>query len=243
MSNGHAPSRDIAVGFSTCRSIAHVLLGGLYNDKRGNWIQASESVMVLAKDHPFIKEHLGWVKESYSAPRTARALPRILQGREDRRYSVVARSGDVCRVDSCVLVRIGAHAVWGRILGILPCSSLTDNRENVTIRCYALGRDLHPKWDMPVLEHDDSIIKVPGQVSCIHHIFNMRKSMLTYSSDRTSSSYFRRCTTVLSVAAWKMGRRWCSRNERRRRRRLRLSGIEMKSALLSIPALSITSTF
>lgn len=130
MSNGHAPSRDIAVGFSTCRSIAHVLLGGLYNDKRGNWIQASESVMVLAKDHPFIKEHLGWVKESYSAPSklwsflgllnvcrrvsnvpdsplgTARALPRILQGREDRRYSVVARSGDVCLVDSCVLVRI-----------------------------------------------------------------------------------------------------------------------------------------
>lgn len=28
MSNGHALSRDIAVGFAMCRSIAHVLLGG-----------------------------------------------------------------------------------------------------------------------------------------------------------------------------------------------------------------------
>nr|KIR44023.1 hypothetical protein I312_06769 [Cryptococcus bacillisporus CA1280] len=63
------------------------------------------------------------------------------------------------------------------------------------------------------------------------------------SRDRTSSSYFRRCTTVWPVVAWKMGRRWCSRNERRRRRRLRLSGIGMKSALLSTPAPSITSTF
>lgn len=100
---------------------------GFYNDKCGNWIQASGSVMALAKDHPFIKEHLGWVKESYSAPGMVRALPRILQGREDKQYSVVTHSGDVCLMDSCVLVRMGDHAIWGRILSIFPCSSLTDN--------------------------------------------------------------------------------------------------------------------
>nr|KIR48555.1 hypothetical protein I312_02405 [Cryptococcus bacillisporus CA1280] len=71
-------------------------------------------------------------------------------------------------MDSCVLARMVDHAVWGRILSILSCSSLTDNRENVTTRCYVLGRDLHPEWDMPVLHHvpekqDDSIIKIPGQ--------------------------------------------------------------------------------
>ncbi|KIR62411.1 hypothetical protein I314_03351 [Cryptococcus bacillisporus CA1873] len=149
MSNGHALNRDIAVGFATCRSIAHVLLGGFYNDKRGNWIQAGGRVMALAKDHPFIKEHLGWAKESYSAPGKlwdGRTLPGILKGGEDKQYSVVARSGDVCLVDSCVLARMDDHAVWGRILSILPCSSLTDNRENVTIRCYALGRDLCWNW-------------------------------------------------------------------------------------------------
>lgn len=68
MSNGHAPSRDIAVGFATCRSIAHLLLGGYYQNDDGLWVQAGPGVLSLAKDNLLVKGHLGWVQHPYIKP-------------------------------------------------------------------------------------------------------------------------------------------------------------------------------
>lgn len=44
--------------------ISSFALDFAYSDKHGNWIQAGASVMALAKDHPFIKEHVAWVNAS-----------------------------------------------------------------------------------------------------------------------------------------------------------------------------------
>ncbi|XAO22529.1 hypothetical protein I312_101301 [Cryptococcus bacillisporus CA1280] len=110
---------------------------------------------ILSQLLPFAVHGLVHCRIGNSAPGTVRALPGILQGGEDKQYSVVARSGDVCLMDSCVLARMVDHA------------------KNKMIQSLK-------------------------------------------SRDRTSSSYFRRCTAVWPVVAWKMGRGWRSRNERRR---------------------------
>ncbi len=61
-SNHQAPSRDIALKFSSMDRIKHMLSGGYYwSEKDQRWIQAGTSILGLLHSEPVIQRHLGWV--------------------------------------------------------------------------------------------------------------------------------------------------------------------------------------
>jgi hypothetical protein len=120
LGNRLADSRDVARQFRSMSSSAHLATGGFYFDGE-QWRQADHTVLKMLHDNPILQRHFGWVpskkphpgKCHYLEQRASRAhilLGKIAKlpkrsGSSVQRFSVQAKSGDVCRVNSWVVAR------------------------------------------------------------------------------------------------------------------------------------------
>ncbi|THV00698.1 hypothetical protein K435DRAFT_793900 [Dendrothele bispora CBS 962.96] len=181
-SNHQAPSRDIARKFASMSRMKHIISGGFWLEG-GKWIQASLQVRQVIMSDPVVQRHLGWVapnvirygemkslahKKTISRPWSSTQAATVLRGMTWKIWndnsSVVAQSGDVCKIGSWVAVRQDGSTEFmiGRIIELLSPtvedngpSSIPDNL--VTIEQFLLGENRHPDFDMPVLRKSDPI--------------------------------------------------------------------------------------
>ncbi|KAF9070338.1 hypothetical protein BDP27DRAFT_1362630 [Rhodocollybia butyracea] len=123
-SNGQAPSCDIAVKFSGMDRMKHIVSGGYWYDKeQGDWVQASSNVQNILKTHPIIQRHLRWVSQEaieygvmkpHAQGKTSTftwssTKASLIQSHDftlwNNNLSVIAQSGDSCKVGSWVAIR------------------------------------------------------------------------------------------------------------------------------------------
>ncbi|KAK0243536.1 hypothetical protein EDD85DRAFT_919320 [Armillaria nabsnona] len=197
-SNHQAPSRDIALKFSSMDRIKHMLSGRYYwSEKDKRWIQAGKSVLNLLHSEPVIQRHLGWV-----------APVKLMQGRirtESKRKSapirwsvttaskhfvnvapppsslwrcgvtVTAQNGDKCSPGSWVFFKDGSETQCiGRIDELLVHEegAMQSPAQLVTVDCFVLGDSSHPDFECPVLRRADTSLSEgsPSKVIESHEI-------------------------------------------------------------------------
>ncbi|KAJ3859601.1 hypothetical protein EV359DRAFT_75548 [Lentinula novae-zelandiae] len=181
-SNGQAPSRDIACQFAGMDRVKHILSGGYWLSSSGEWVQAGPRVREVLTTHPIIQRHLGWIpkeaiKIGYMKPLARKKTQTVLWSttkaalvlEQEWRFwhnntSVIAKSGDCCKIGSWVAVQKTSSAV-SRIAELLSPFSPTTNSaserpENViTIEDFILGPVQHPQFNMPVLHQQELGVK------------------------------------------------------------------------------------
>ncbi|KAJ3966252.1 hypothetical protein EV361DRAFT_1014977 [Lentinula raphanica] len=178
-SNGQAPSRDIAQKFSGLDRVKHIISGGYYYDSvTEDWIQAGPRVLTVLKSHPIIQRHLGWIPQeairyghmktlaeekrkrfAWSSTKASSALQQVWRVWNNN-LSVIAASGDNCKIGSWVAVKSSESTDYylGRIIELLsPAIEKLDNTPQtfpsniVTIERFVLGSQRHSEFDLPVL--------------------------------------------------------------------------------------------
>ncbi|KAJ4492105.1 hypothetical protein C8J55DRAFT_533997 [Lentinula edodes] len=180
-SNGQAPSRDIACQFAGMDRVKHILSGGYWVHGSGQWVQAGPRVQEVLTNQPIIQCHLGWIpkeaiKIGHMKPLAQKKTQTVLWSttkaalvlEQDWRFwhnniSVIAKSGDCCKIGSWVAVqkKLSTEFHIGRIAELLSPFSPTTNfaserPENViTIEDFILGPIRHPQFNMPVLHKQE----------------------------------------------------------------------------------------
>lgn len=129
-SNHQAPSRDIAQKMAGIECVRHIATGGYWWDEdNAQWVRAGDEVLALFRESPLLQHHFGCTTQIPSAipghvtlppqkkrlqvdlsetrAATANTTPSNFRrdGRCEHGVSVVAQSGDQCRIDSWVIVQ------------------------------------------------------------------------------------------------------------------------------------------
>ncbi|THV04305.1 hypothetical protein K435DRAFT_961933 [Dendrothele bispora CBS 962.96] len=182
-SNHQAPSRDIALKFTSMARVKHIFSGG-YWLQENKWVQASPKVRRLLETDVTIQRHLGWVPPDiiqlgYMKPLAqAKTVPRLWSSTnastvcvtppEDFSHwndnrSVISQAGDVCKIGSWVITRRKGETSFefGRISELLS-PSIDRNSASVlpeklvTVERFILGDKLHTEFNMPILHQPET---------------------------------------------------------------------------------------
>lgn len=62
LSNRQAPSRDIALKFSSMERLKHLACGG-YWTSGSTLVHAGESILTLTKQHAILRQYMGWTNK------------------------------------------------------------------------------------------------------------------------------------------------------------------------------------
>ncbi|KAF8148461.1 hypothetical protein B0H34DRAFT_679784 [Crassisporium funariophilum] len=82
-SNHLAPSRDISCQLASQETVKHLLSGGWWLPKNGEYVRSGPSVRSFVETTPFLRTLIGWVNKSQVLPGTVKLLP--LKRGEDRK--------------------------------------------------------------------------------------------------------------------------------------------------------------
>lgn len=72
MSNRLSPSRDIAVQLADQEAFKQRISGGMWEERNGEWVQASENVRGFLEKHAILQTHIGWKVSKELEPGTGR---------------------------------------------------------------------------------------------------------------------------------------------------------------------------
>ncbi|KAF9025926.1 hypothetical protein BDZ89DRAFT_885777, partial [Hymenopellis radicata] len=181
LSNHQAPSRDIALKFSSMKRVKHILSGGYWIED-GKPVHAAARVRAILHDQRVVQRHLGWAPIAPVNPGCVRAVSKaktvILEWEETQAskstdtdtsirvqgisheagwkhgVALTAQSGDACKVGSWVFAQgVGTEPLVGRIAEILVTATSPSKASSglVTLDIFHLGHTLHPDFDLPIL--------------------------------------------------------------------------------------------
>ncbi|KAH9922979.1 uncharacterized protein B0H18DRAFT_878929, partial [Fomitopsis serialis] len=172
LSNHQAPSRDIAWACADMDRFKHQVSGGWWKDPSGKFVQAGERVRRYF-DNDDVQRRLGHASQASSPPgmlsfycpmlhKIATAVSSDNQQHDDKYspqsqwftcLSVIARTGDVCRVGSWIFYDFKADTTRvGRIKAILqPTTGPANQDDTIIVEQFSLANSRHPHFGMPEL--------------------------------------------------------------------------------------------
>ncbi|KAJ6608328.1 hypothetical protein B0H10DRAFT_2303295 [Mycena sp. CBHHK59/15] len=176
LSNHQAPSRDIAYKFGSMDRLKHILSGGYWR-QGDEWVRAASNVRDILQTMPIIQSHLGWVpprklvagnmrlaakkkslpmrwKDTVSASAN-KTFAICSSARWRSALSVTAQSGDICSKGSWIFARNSNNSILiGRITELLAQDGDVDGVPSgiVTMEHFLVSEQLHPEFEMPVLQ-------------------------------------------------------------------------------------------
>ncbi|KAH9910220.1 uncharacterized protein B0H18DRAFT_1090055 [Fomitopsis serialis] len=173
LSNHQAPSRDIAWACADMDRFKHQVSGGWWKDPSGKFVQAGERVRRYF-DNDDVQRRLGHASQASSPPGTIHRRKTESQittweavssdnQQHDDKYSpqsqwftclsVIARTGDVCRVGSWIFYDFKADTTRvGRIKAILqPTTGPANQDDTIIVEQFSLANSRHPHFGMPEL--------------------------------------------------------------------------------------------
>ncbi|KAJ6631855.1 hypothetical protein B0H10DRAFT_1937610 [Mycena sp. CBHHK59/15] len=172
LSNHQSPSRDIAYKFASMDRLKHILSGGFW--KQGNeWVWAASNVRDVLQTIPIIQCHLGWVP-----PR------KLVAGK--MRLAAKKKSLPLCWKET--QLNLGTLVAKG--LGFLH-GTPTMLTGLVAIEHFLVSEQLHPDFEMPVLQRlldiDLKIVTVLSHVMKRARTQEKRKSTIAAKALKKAS--------------------------------------------------------